>query len=45
LTILYTNPKFDISDAVLEEMGYSPVKGNDDANPAGGGDGGDAPKK
>jgi hypothetical protein len=30
---------------VLEEMGYSPVKGNDDANPAGGGDGGDAPKK
>jgi outer membrane protein len=45
LTILYTNPKFDISDAVLEEMGYSPAKGNDDANPAGGGDGGDAPKK
>ncbi len=46
LTILYTNPKFDISDAVLEEMGYTPSKGNDDANPAGGGDnGGDAPKK
>jgi hypothetical protein len=30
LTILYTNPKFDISDAVLEEMGFTPAKKSDD---------------
>jgi outer membrane protein len=30
LTILYTNPKFEISDQVLEQMGYSPIKGSDD---------------
>jgi outer membrane protein len=42
LTILYTNPKFDISDAVLEEMGYTPSKQADDD---GSGGGGDSPKK
>lgn len=42
LTILYTNPKFDISDAVLEEMGYTPSKGVDDGS---GGSDADAPKK
>lgn len=31
LTILFVNPKFDISDQVLEEMGYTPIKGADDA--------------
>jgi outer membrane protein len=45
LTILFTNPKYDISDAVLEEMGYSPIKGADDANPAGGSGDSDTPKK
>lgn len=42
LTILYTNPKFDISDAVLEEMGYTPSKQADDD---GSGGGADSPKK
>ena len=45
LTILYTNPKFDISDAVLEEMGYTPAKKADDDGSGGGGSGTDAPKK
>ncbi len=45
LTILYTNPKFDISDAVLEEMGYTPAKKADDDGSGNGGSGTDAPKK
>jgi outer membrane protein len=45
LTILYTNPKFDISDAVLEEMGYTPAKKADDDGSGDGGSGTDAPKK
>jgi len=45
LTILYTNPKFDISDAVLEEMGYTPAKKADDDGSGGSGSGTDAPKK
>lgn len=45
LTILYTNPKFDISDAVLEEMGYTPSKQADDDGSGDGGSGTDAPKK
>ena len=36
LTILFVNPKFDISDQVLEEMGYTPIKGSDDAGGGGG---------
>jgi outer membrane protein len=44
LTILYTNPKFDISDAVLEEMGYTPSKQADDGS-GDGGSGTDSPKK
>ncbi len=43
LTILYTNPKFDISDAVLEEMGYTPAKKADDDGS--GGSGTDTPQK
>ena len=30
LTMLFTNPKYDISDQVLESMGYTPSKGVDD---------------
>jgi outer membrane protein len=45
LTILYTNPKFDISDAVLEEMGYTPSKQADDDGSGDGGSGTDSPKK
>jgi len=30
LTMLFTNPKYDISDQILESMGYTPGKGVDD---------------
>jgi outer membrane protein len=29
MTMLFTNPKYDISDQVLENLGYSPAKNND----------------
>ena len=32
LTMLFTNPKYDISDQILESLGYSPAKGNDDSD-------------
>jgi outer membrane protein len=37
LTMLFTNPKFDISDDVLESLGFSPSKSsdNDDNNKGG----------
>lgn len=30
LTMLFTNPKYDISDQVLEELGFTPTKRSDD---------------
>jgi outer membrane protein len=38
LTMLFTNPKFDISDDVLESLGFTPGKAaDDDGQDAGGG--------
>jgi outer membrane protein len=33
LTMLFTNPKYDISDNVLESMGYTPGQNSDDSDP------------
>jgi len=35
LTMLFTNPKYDISDEVLENMGFTPGKNNDDTDDSG----------
>lgn len=32
LTMLFTNPKYDISDQILESLGYTPNQGGDDDN-------------
>ncbi|MBX7203453.1 MAG: OmpH family outer membrane protein [Bacteroidia bacterium] len=35
LTMLFTNPKYDISDDVLENMGFTPGKNNNDNSDSG----------
>ncbi len=40
LTMLFTNPKYDISDQVLESLGYTPGQKNDDQNNSDKGNGG-----
>jgi outer membrane protein len=32
LTMLFTNPKYDISDQVLESLGFTPGQGSDDSD-------------
>ncbi|UPT68160.1 MAG: OmpH family outer membrane protein [Sphingobacteriales bacterium JAD_PAG50586_3] len=40
LTILYANPKYDISDEILDEMGFKNTSSDDSGSGSGGGTGG-----